>query len=232
MPMSTIKRYTLVHATTDPSDGRFADRWRTAALRRHEATPANLRPVRVAHVVSRFGRVAPSYHGASVEWFAHADTIADNDAHLDASGLDSEVIIDDRFLVSERCVFGDQWLEQRWKAPAGTRSFILVGLLEKADFLTRTQFRDYWWDQHRPLANEMLPPETQPPAYIHNYVLPGEATHWDGLGEFFDPDIERVKARTRWTETAEAAPIIEDEKQFLNRETRQVIIGEFEVIIS
>ncbi|MGE3324907.1 MAG: EthD domain-containing protein [Acidimicrobiia bacterium] len=229
--MSMIKRYTLVHATSDPTDGGFADRWRAATLREIEATPPDARPTRVAHVVSRFGRVEPTFHGASIEWFAHADTIEANDAFLDTSDLDNAVIIDDRFVVEERCVFGQDWFDDRWNAPAGTRSFILVGLLEKADFLTRTQFRDYWWDQHRPLANEMLPPETQPPAYFHNYVIPGQGTRWDGLGEFFDPGIERVKARTQWTQSPEAAPIIEDEKRFLNRETRQVIIGEFEVIV-
>ena len=122
----------------------FADRWRAATLQEFEATPADARPARVAHVVSRFGRVEPTFHGASIEWFAHADAITANDAFLDDNDLDSAVIIDDRFVVDVCCVFGQDWFDERWNAPAGTRSFILVGLLEKADFLTRTQFRDYW----------------------------------------------------------------------------------------
>jgi len=135
-------------------------------------------------------------------------------------------------VVEERCVFGQTWIDELWRMPPGTTSLLVFGLIEKASHLSRDEFRDYWWGSHRPLANKLLPPELQPFAYNHNYVLPGDPCRWDGIGEFFDASVDSARQRAAWGSTDEAVEIAEDERRFLKRDTRAGFAADFEPIVS
>lgn len=78
----------------------------------------------------------------------------------------------------------------------------------------------------------MLPPEVQPPIYVHDYVLPGERCAFDGVGEFYDDSVDVARRRTRWTEEDHAAPIVEDEERFLIRDTRFALVTDAAVVVA
>jgi hypothetical protein len=74
----------------------------------------------------------------------------------------------------------------------------------------------------------------QPDAYVHDYVLPGEPAPFDGVGEFYDPSIERTRARTLWAArpgAPETAEITADEDRFLVRDTRWALLTDATVIL-
>ena len=75
----------------------------------------------------------------------------------------------------------------------------------------------------------------QPDAYVHDYVLPGEHAPFDGVGEFYDPSLDRTRERTQWAErpgAAETAAIATDEERFLVRDTRWALLTDATVVIA
>ena len=134
--------------------------------------------------------------------------------------------------VEERTVFGDAWLQERWRQHPGTPQLLLIGLIEAADGMTREEFRDYWWTQHRPLANQLVPPALQPVAYVHDYLLPGEATEWAGIGEMYDTSLDVARQRGAWFDSPAATALLADEDRFLVRTTRQLLVTEQHLIIN
>lgn len=232
---SAIKRLSLVRraATIEPT--RFGAHWRNSSLRIHEAIPAVLRPVRLAHCVARRERSAPLYDGVSIAWF---DTVASLTAYdqsvREFTQSQADAAIDDtatlNVLVEERCVFGPDGLDALWQLQDGANALLLIGLLQKASQLSRVEFRDYWWMQHRPLANRVIPPELQPPVYVHNYVLSNEHPEWDGIGELYESSLDSARQRNHWMTSDAAAALITDEARFLKRATRAVLVTDFEVL--
>ena len=69
---------------------------------------------------------------------------------------------------------------------------------------------------------------------MHDYVLPGETASFDGVGEFYDPSIDRTRERTQWAErpgAPETDEIATDESRFLIRGTRWALITDATVVI-
>jgi EthD domain len=108
---------------------------------------------------------------------------------------------------------------------------LLLGFIERAPWLSRTQFRDYWWERHRPLANTLVPPALQPAAYVHDYALPDAPVEWDGCGELYEATLENARARAAWFDSAAAAPLAVDEARFLVRDTRRVVLTTHEILV-
>jgi len=135
--------------------------------------------------------------------------------------------------VEERTVSGLDWLQNRWRE-GGEMGVVLIGLIEAADGLTRPAFRDYWWDQHRPLANRLVPDTLAPIAYVHDYVLDdrasGEGFTWAGIGEMYERSLGTARQRGEWFESDAAKPVIADEERFLVRASRQVLVTDGEVL--
>jgi hypothetical protein len=228
-----IKRLTFVRRGAHVSVDGFAAAWRAEALDRGGAVPAHLGVRRLVHCVVRPGRTERAYHGVAMEWF-------DDEAHLVAHdeaavGRGGDGVVDEasmvRARVDSRTVFGADLLEQWWAEPDGASRLVLLGVLQARPGMSRLDFADYWWHQHRPLANRMLPSEVQPPIYVHDYVVPGEPTAFDGVGEFYDDAVDVARDRTRWSEGEHAAQIVEDEERFLVRETRYALITDAAVIV-
>jgi EthD domain len=232
---SAIKQLSLVRRAPTIETTRFAAHWRDSTLRIHAALPASQRPVRLAHCVARRGKSAPLYDGVAIAWF---DTVATMTAYHQSVGAltqsRAEVALDDtatlNVLVEERCVFGPEGLDALWHLQHGANALLLIGLLQKASQLSRVEFRDYWWQQHRPLANRLMPPELQPPVYVHNYVLSNEHPEWDGIGELYESSLDNARQRNHWMTSEAAAALITDETRFLNRATRAVLVTDFEVL--
>jgi hypothetical protein len=231
-----IKRLTFVRRADSVEPGGFAERWRAAALTVDRSAPPSARHSRLVHCVVRPGRTDRPYHGVAIEWFADEAALTACDA-TESAALDTlDPVIDPATTLSvrvtSRTVLGDDELERWWSA-GGTR-FVILGIVQRAPRLTREQFAAYWWNEHRPLANRLLPPEVQPDVYVHDYVLPGETAAFDGIGEFYDPSIDRTRERTRWAERPGAPAtqqIAADEERFLIRDTRWSLLTDATVMI-
>jgi hypothetical protein len=234
--MPIIKRFTFVAAALNPRSDSFAHEWREQAYRRYDATAVELRPIRLAHCVVRPGRRPKSTDGVAICWFSDTSAMVAHDRFVaDLGRAENPPVVDEArtttAVVEERCVFGQSWIEECWRMPSGSTRLLVLGLVEKAEHASRIDFRDYWWDKHRPLANRLLPPDVQPIAYNHNYVVPGDPCRWDGIGEFFDASVEVARQRAAWGSSDEAHEIIADECRFLKRDTRVGLVTDFEVIV-
>jgi hypothetical protein len=231
--VTVIKRLTMVRRATGVASDEFASRWRAHAEMTLGSMPASARPSRLAHCVTRPGSADPLYDGVAASWHDDEEALASHDAWVAADGS-AETVIDVEaticVLVEERIAIGGAWLDNQWKQAPTAPCPLLIGFIEAIDGLTREQFRDYWWDQHRPLANRLVPDELEPVAYVHNYVAAGEPGHWAGIGEMYEHSLDVARKRGRWFESDAAGPLVADEKRFLVRETRQVIVTDHEVI--
>ena len=98
--------------------------------------------------------------------------------------------------------------------------------------MTRADFRDYWWSNHRPLANQLVPTALEPVAYVHDYLLPDEATRWAGVGEMYEASLDIARQRGAWFNSDAASALIADEDRFLVRTTRQLLITDQHLIIN
>jgi hypothetical protein len=229
-----IKRLTFVRRGDGVASDDFAARWRDEALRCHESGPQRAREQRLVHCVVRPGRAERPYHGVAIAWFDDEAALAARDQH--GARTTGETLTDRsatvRALVEERTVFGQDLLHAWWRDQTAGPRLLLLAFIQRQPHLSRTQFRDYWWEHHRPLANEMLPPALQPPIYVHNYALPDEPCPWDGLGEFYDTSVDVARQRARSTEGLVAEAIVADEEKFLVRDTRSVLITDAEVVVS
>jgi hypothetical protein len=232
-----VKRLSLVRKATTVDASQFANRWRDDALSQYASTPAALRPIRLAHCVTRLSRHPPLADGVAIAWFRDYDSMVASDQHAAAPCHQCAAPAIDRstvqsVVVEERCVFGAEKHRSLWRSPVGATALLLIGLLQRAPQLSRPEFRDYWWSQHRPLANRLFPPELQPPIYLHNYTLPHEASTWDGIGELYESSLDTARRRNNWMNSDAAAAIVADETQFMNRATRAILITDFEVLVS
>lgn len=231
-----IKCIALVRRARGVPAERFADRWREEGLRQLDGLPAEVRPRRLAHCVVRRGRTPVIHDGVSIAWFADGDATAAYERRVTETrtgGLSS--VVDDTsttsIRVEARTVSGRDWLDEFWLKPEGTTTLLLIGLIERAPHLSRAEFRDYWWDQHRPLAQALVPRELGPIAYVHNYVARDEPCHWDGIGEMYEASLDLARRRGAWFHSPEAAPLTADEERFLVRGTRQLLVTDAEMIV-
>ena len=135
-------------------------------------------------------------------------------------------------VVEERPVHGDPWLRQRWNDPRPPPAPLLIGCIEAAEAFSRQEFRDYWWERHRPLADRLVPSELRPVAYVHDYVRPGEPGPWAGIGELYERSLDVAARRGAWFESEDAAALVQDERRFFLPTTRRVLVTDQIVIKS
>lgn len=184
------------------------------------------------------------HHGISIEWFADEADLAAFDARRAetapaapgavAGPGGATIESAPSVLVTERFVAGDEDLIARWRRPPGSdhpQQPVLIGLIERVPHLSRNAFADYWWSQHRPLANALVPAELGPSAYVHNYVLEGQPGPWDGIGELYEDALDTARLRGEWFDSPAATELIADEERFLVRATRQVLVCDQEIVV-
>jgi hypothetical protein len=230
-----IKRLTFVRRDPDVVPDAFAGQWRDRAVRLQESAPAAAKVNRLVHCIVRPGRTDRPHHGVAVAWFDDDANLAAYDDHAasqagDPAPVEESTVV--HALVEERTVFGQPLLDRWWRERNGRSRLLLLGVIERKPDLSREEFRDYWWDQHRPLANRMLPSAVQPSIYVHDYARPGEPCPWDGVGEFYDTSVDIARRRTQWAATGAAAALVADEEKFLVRDTRYALITDAEVVVA
>jgi hypothetical protein len=181
--------------------------------------------------VARPGVTTVAFDGVEISWFEEHDDSTDPASGRDLAVLDGPGV---RVTVEERTVSGGDWLEERWRQ-GGEIGKVLIGLIEAADGFTREDFRDYWWDQHRPLANSLVPEALGPVAYVHDYVLDTNVVvqgfNWAGIGEMYEQSLATARERGEWFESDAARPLALDEERFMVRATRQVLVTDASVLI-
>ena len=195
--------------------------------------PTAVRPSRLAHCVTRPGRGDHAYDGVAISWHDDETVLAAHDEWMAKRKGGDSVVDDDAttsVCVEERTALGSGWLNERWRDSGGPPRLLLLGFIEAAEALTQEQFRDYWWDQHRPFANRLVPADLEPLAYVHDYVLPHEPGRWAGIGEMYERSLGVARERGAWFGRDEALPLVADEERFLVRDTRQVLVTDQEVI--
>jgi hypothetical protein len=227
-----VKRLSFVRRAATVAPDEFARRWHDEARRTVASMPAAARPRRLAHCVVCHRRERLTHDGVAIAWHddesvsAHDEWIAQHQAADSAVDVAATSVV----RVRERTVFGDPWLEERWGH--GGPQLLMIGLIEALPGMTREDFAEYWWSQHRPLANRLLPPSLQPLAYVHDYVLPGETTRWAGIGELYDGSVGVARQRGAWFDSPAAVALVADEDRFLVRSTRGLLVTNHEVIIN
>jgi hypothetical protein len=172
----TKKIITLARRRPGVSREAFARSW----LSPGDPRPHGVRRARLAVVGSK-----PEWDGVEIGWgagaFAGDDTVEESVSYV----------------VEERTVSGADVLAERWAT--GDLGPVLIGLIEAAPGLSREDFRDYWWERHRPLAEQLVPSEVGPSAYVHNYVLDdgyrADGPRWAGIGEMYEVTFDLAKAR-------------------------------------
>lgn len=196
--------------------------------------PTESRPRRIDHCIVRPGRGESWCDGVMLEWFGDVGSLRANDVWRQGAGADAAAPVAGygrrQVVVEERCAFGADWLQANADSVGPMELPLLIGLIESAAHLEGTEFRDYWWDHHRPLANSLVPPDLQPLAYVHNYVLEPTSFRWDGIGQMFERSLDTARARSAWFASSDAAPLIADEERFLIRDTRRVLLTDHEVV--
>jgi hypothetical protein len=233
-----IKCLAFVRRHPSVAAAAFAARWRQHAEAVLAASPTAA-PTRLAHCVVRQRPDArPVADGVAISWHRDDDALT---AYVDALGsrgtseddrdspLDGEAT--EVVRVEERTVLGEDWLLDRWRSRPAEPTLVLIGLLQATGGRTRPAFRDYWWDTHRPLANRVIPPDLQPSAYVHDYVLPGEPSRWDGVGEMYESSLDVARQRGAWFDTPHAEELLRDERRFLDQGTRIVLVTDHEIVL-
>jgi hypothetical protein len=238
---SLHKVITLVRRSPSVDPAAFGEKWRQQAQADLVELPLHATPLRLIHYVTRpgrDGRNANPCDGIAVAWFATDEAAArsrpqsrlpvpDPAEGAAAAGPAQPV---SSFRVEERIAAGADWLEQRWAQPDPEPALALIGFIEARPGLTRHQFRDYWWETHRPLADRLVPEDLGPLAYVHNYILDDESSPWAGIGEIYERSLNCARRRGEWFATDTASPVIADEERFLVPASRKVLVTDQEVL--
>jgi hypothetical protein len=229
-----IKRMSLVRRASGVQPEEFGGRWRQQAEKALTSMPAEARPSRLAHCVVRHRRGDRAHDGVAISWHHDEKRLASHDEWLAEQHRERSVVDEDattRVLVEERTAIGGGWLDARWRRHRSEPRLLLIGFIEAVDGLTRQQFRDYWWEQHRPLANRLVPADLEPLGYVHDYVLPGEPGRWAGIGEIYERSLGAARERGSWFDSEAARALVADEERFLVRATRELLITDHDIII-
>ena len=152
--------------------------------------------------------------------------------HADRATMESFFDARPTTVVVERVARGDAWLADRWTTRRDHPTLLLIGFIQRAAQTSREEFGHHWWYRHRPLADSMVPAELNPMAYVHNYVASDEPSQWDGIGELYEQSLHVASQRADWFGSDAATPLIEDEKRFINRDSRNIVVTDHEVLIA
>ena len=179
--------------------------------------PRAAHPARLALCTVRNPRDIPAF---ALSW--HADRVA------------VESFFDGRptTVVEERIARGKAWLADRWKTRRDQPTLLLIGFIQRAAQMSRQEFGSYWWDRHRPLADSLVPEHLNPSAYVHNYVAPDSPSRWDGIGELYEQSLQVARQRGEWFLSDAATALVDDEKRFMNRATRDLVVTDHDVLIA
>ncbi len=228
-----MKSFTYLRRAADAPPEEFAARWRDLALARHGAQPPADRPHRIAHCLVRPSRRPAEYDAVAVNWFtdeAASDAWLAAEESADGSGL-VDPSASTTIRVDERFVHGGDELAAWRAAVDGTMRLLLLVRIEAAPGTTRAAYRDYWWDVHRPFADTQIVGEYETEWYVHNYVRADDSSRWAGIAEMYDRSLDIARQRAAWMETGAAAALRDDERRFLNRETRAATVADITMVL-
>jgi len=228
-----IKRLTLVRRRDGVPADEFGGRWRAQTELALVTMPAEARPRRLGHCVVRPSRHSVIHDGVAISWHDDESAASEHDRWMSGhpspeSPLDEAASMCVR--VEARTVNGPDRLDAIW-SDRDASALVLIGFIEPAHGLSRDEFRDYWWDRHRPLASRLVPPELGTEAYVHNYVMSGEPGQWAGIGELYESSLAGARDRAAWFASDAALELIADEERFLVRDTRQVLVMDLDVLV-
>ena len=230
-----IKTFSILRRNPTIEREEFVAQWR--AFDEELIRTAPVVPERLVHCNAlKLGRSEPHHDGCGIIW--HADARSRDDFFEFARSGDRAdrwaEIVDPvatiEMVTDERIVRGDDWLESRWTDRADETVYMLLGFIERKAPMTIAEFRDYWWDTHRPLANRLIPVEAQASAYVQNRVFDDSTAPWDGCGELYLDSLEQLPARAAFFNGPESAELEADERRFLEHDTRMLLITDNVVV--
>ena len=230
-----IKTFSILRRNPTITREEFADQWRD--FDQELVSAVSSPPERLVHCHAlKLGRSEPRHDGVRIVWHTDDDARKELAAAAAASErsepwaaiTDPAATIE--LIMDERVVRGDDWLTARWTTRADENVYMLLGFIERKASLTIPEFRDYWWDTHRPLANRLIPVDAQANAYVQNRVFDDSTAPWDGCGELYLDSLDLLSARAAFFGGPESAELEADERRFLEHDTRMLLITDHTVI--
>lgn len=103
----------------------------------------------------------------------------------------------------------------------------LIAGVKRKSGLTLDDFKNYWRDNHAPLALNILPNAPNVQRYVHNYgqAMEGmEEPAFDGIGEIWFKDLDAFFVSTQWFMGDGGKPLRDDEENFVDHATRVAVI--------
>lgn len=103
----------------------------------------------------------------------------------------------------------------------------LIAGVKRKSGLTLHDFKNYWYENHAPLALEILPKAPNVQGYVHNYALTMEGLGepaLDGIGEIWFEDLDAFLESTQWFLGDGGKPLRDDEENFVDPSTRVAVI--------
>lgn len=228
-----LHQFTVVRRHPEIPADEFASRWRDLGDEIAAAVPADLAPRRWLQSVPLGTRngwcdgIGQSTFAGQAEREQFFGWLAGDPERIRAS--QALVGSSDVVLATHRVVRGGDELARG--EVGGDGSLVLLGFLRRRKDISRRAFADYWWDKHRPLADSLTRPELSPVAYVHNYATEDSPADWDGVGELFESSFDIAKERGAWFDSPEAAPLLEDEARFFQRDARVIVPVRRHVVI-
>jgi hypothetical protein len=232
-----IKTFTLLRRNQAVSRDRFAERWDALdaeVSRAYSAGPSGL----VHGSALQLGTTAAPYDGVTVAWYPDESSYGQFAASLAADtahGRDWAEIVDTgstvELIVEERVVRGEEWIAERWSTRAEDTVFMLTAFIERRAATTRDAFRDYWWLDHRPLANRLIPPDAQGSAYLQNVVIGDVPSQWDGVGELYLDSLAQLPPRAAFFGGEASAELVADERRFMEHKSRVILVTDHRLIV-
>ena len=107
--------------------------------------------------------------------------------------------------------------------------------MKRKEGITIEEFREYWSGKHASLGLEVIPKDIKLTRYIQNYAIQmsdGFEPLFDGVVEFCFKDKENFEKWLNWFFSEEGQLLREDEKNFIDSSSVQVVAVEENVIIS
>ena len=125
-----IKQMSFVRRAAGIASDEFGQLWCQEALATVKAMPADARPRRLANCLVRHGHRPTEFDGVAIEW--HVDgSPAGHERWVteQAPSATVDVAAATVVRVEERTVFGDAWLDERWRQHRGRPALLLIGLI-------------------------------------------------------------------------------------------------------
>ena len=110
----------------------------------------------------------------------------------------------------------------------------VIAMMKRKPGISPAEFARYWYEDHAPLGFRVLPDDIHICGYVQNYTVRNAGDlepEFDGLVEFYLEDMAAFQRWLAWFMSDAAAPMREDERNFMDSESVKVLVMEERVVV-